>query len=188
MRSGWSQQVTAAVTGSVSDASGGAIIGARVTAKDLDRGTVWTTETNNEGFYNLPRLPIGRYEVRAESAGFQTSIHPTLILELNQTARVNFEMKVGEVTQTIEVTAAPPLLNTDTMQLGTVIDDKINQALPLATRNYIQLTLLVPGSTHPNPSTFTTGEGGFNSGRPYVNGNREQANNFLLDGLDNNQV
>ena len=184
----WAQQVTAAITGKVTDPSGGVIVGARVTAKDLDRGTVLQTATNDQGVYNLPRVPVGRYEIRAESQGFQTAIRPSLVLELNQTARVDFEMKVGEVTQTIEVSAAPPLLSTDTMQLGTVIDNKINEALPLATRNYIQLTLLAPGSTHPNPSTFTTGEGGFNSGRPYVNGNREQANNFLLDGLDNNQV
>ena len=185
----WAQQVTAAITGQVVDPSGAAIIGAKVTARDLDRGTVWDTETNSQGFYNLPRVPVGKYEIRAEATGFQTSVQTSLVLELNQTARVDFEMKLGEVTQTVEVSAAPPLLNTDTMQLGTVIDNKINEALPLATRNYIQLTLLVPGSTHPSPNWFTAAEvGGFGSGRPYVNGNREQANNFLLDGLDNNQV
>jgi hypothetical protein len=184
------QQVAAAITGKVVDPSGAAIAGAKVTAKDVDRGTVWETETNTEGFYNLPRVPVGSYEVRVEVTGFQRAVHPLIQLVLNQTARVDFEMKLGEVTQTVEVTAAPPLLNTDTMQLGTVIDNRTNEALPLATRNYIQLTLLVPGSIHPKPSTLTNGQGAgsFESGRPYVNGNREQANNFLLDGLDNNQV
>ena len=184
----WSQQVTAAITGKVVDPSGASIAGAKVTAKDLDRGTLWTGETNQEGFYNLPRVPVGRYEIRTEAQGFQTAVHPSIQLMLNQTARVDFQMQLGEVTQTVDVTAAPPLLQTETTQLGTVIDSKTNETLPLATRNYVQLTLLAPGSINPNPSTLTgpltTGSGG----RPYINGNREQANNFLLDGLDNNQV
>lgn len=182
------QQVTAAITGRVTDPSGAAIVGARITAKDLDRETIWAAETNAQGFYNLPRVPVGKYEVRAESTGFQTAVHSLIELVLNQTARVDFEMKLGEVTQTIDVTSAPPLLQTETTQLGTVIDSKTNETLPLATRNYVQLTLLAPGSINPNPQTLTgaltTGFGG----RPYINGNREQANNFLLDGLDNNQV
>ena len=185
---GWSQQVTGAITGKVVDPSGASVAGAKVTAKDLDRGTPWTTETNQEGFYNLPRVPVGRYEVRVEVQGFQTAVQPSIQLVLNQNARVDFSMQLGEVSQTVDVTAAPPLLQTETTQLGTVMDSKTNETLPLATRNYVQLTLLAPGSINPNPSTLTgpltTGSGG----RPYINGNREQANNFLLDGLDNNQV
>jgi len=184
----WGQQVTASITGKVIDPSSGIIVGAKVTAKDLDRGTLLTTETNASGFYNLPRVPIGSYEIRVEVTGFQTAIHPAVHLELNQTARVDFVMQLGEVTQTVEVTGATPLLQTDTMQLGSVINSKTNEDLPLATRNYIQLTLLAPGSVNPNPQTLTNGQTTANGGRPYVNGNREQANNFLLDGLDNNQV
>ena len=184
----WGQQVTATITGKVTDPSGAAIPGATVTAKDLQRGTAWPTVTNSEGFYNLPRVPVGTYEIRVELAGFKTAVHPAVVLELNQTARVDFEMKLGEVSETVEVTSAPPLLNTDTMQVGTIIDSKVNEALPLASRNYIQLTLLAPGTTNPDPSSMknplTTGQGG----RPYVNGNREQANNFMLDGVDNNHV
>jgi carboxypeptidase family protein len=184
----WGQQVTASITGKVTDPSNAIIAGAKVTAKDLDRGTQLTTETNTSGFYNLPRVPIGRYEIRVEVAGFQTAVHEPVQLELNQAARVDVVMQLGEVTQTIEVTGASPLLQTDTMQLGSVIDEKTNKDLPLATRNYIQLTLLAPGSVNPNPQTLTNGQTTANGGRPYVNGNREQANNFLLDGLDNNQV
>src|SRR2546426_8835010 len=98
-------------------------------------------------------------------------------------------MNLGQVTQTVEVTGAPPLLSTDTMQLGTVIQSQPVAALPLSTRYYVELTLLAPGSVHPNPQEMSAGTGsGFGAGRPYINGNREQANNFLLDGLDNNQV
>jgi len=186
----WGQQVTAAITGKVTDRSNTAIVRARVEAKDIARGTVWTTETNAEGFYNLPRIPVGSYEVRVEMAGFQTAVHSLFELVLNQTARLDFQMQLGALKQTVEVQGAAPLLNTDTMQVGAVIGSKITVALPLATRDYIQLTMLVPGSVHPNPAAFTDGTtaGSDSSGRPYVNGNREQANNFLLDGLDNNQL
>ena len=99
-------------------------------------------------------------------------------------------MQLGAINQTVEVQGTVPLLDTDAMQLGAVLESKTNEALPLATRDYIQLTLLVPGTVHPDPSAFTngTGTGSLGSGRPYVIGNREQANNFLLDGIDNNQV
>jgi len=189
---GWvplaAQQVTASITGQVTDPSGAAVAGATVTAKDQDRGTVWPTTTNENGYYNLPRLPIGRYDIRVESAGFQQSVHPVISLEMNQVARIDFTMKIGEVTETVEVSEAPPLLQTQSTMVGTIIDSKTNESLPLATRNYVQLTLLAPGSVHPDPSTMTNGSATGGGGRPYVNGNREQANNFLLDGLDNNQV
>src|SRR2546425_6608863 len=183
------QQVTAAITGRVADPSDAVIPGAKVTAKDVARGTVWTTETNTEGLYNLPRVPVGTYEIRVEAPGFQTAVHPPIELVLNQTAPVDVQMNLGQVTQTVEVTGAPPLLSTDTMQLGTVIQSQPVAALPLSTRYYVELTLLAPGSVHPNPQEMSAGTGsGFGAGRPYINGNREQANNFLLDGLDNNQV
>ena len=182
------QQVTAAITGKVTDPSDAPIGNAAVTAKDVARGTTWTTETNALGFYNLPRVPVGSYEIKVEAKGFQTAIHPPVQLELNQTARVDFQMKVGQVTETIEVTGAAPLLQSETTQLSTVIGSKTNEQLPLATRNYVQLTLLAPGTTHPDPSSMTSPLTTGNGGRPYVNGNREQSNNFLLDGVDNNQV
>ena len=187
--SAWGHQAGAAIIGKVIDPSEAPLAGAKVTATDVARGTVRTTETNIEGFYNLPRLPVGSYEVRVEMAGFQTAVRPPIELVLNQTARLDFQLKLGQITQTIEVVGEPPLLSKDSSQLGVVIDSNTHQSLPLATRNYIQLTLLVPGSVHPDPQTFTDGNvTGFWSGRPYVNGNREQANNFLLDGLDNNEV
>ena len=95
---------------------------------------------------------------------------------------------MGQASETIDVTSAPPLLHTDTTQLSTVIDSHTNVDLPLLSRNYIQLALLAPGSVHPDPQTLTSGDGPSGAGRPYINGNREQANNFLLDGMDNNQV
>ncbi len=183
------QQVTAAILGAVTDPNGAPVAKAKVTARDEARGTVWTTETNSEGVFNLPRVPVGSYEVRVEVQGFRAAVRPHVQLELNQTARLNFNLVIGEITQVAEIAGAlPPLLQTDTTQLGTVIDSRTNVALPLASRNYIQLTLLAPGSVNPNPGSLTGAGTTANSGRPYINGNREQANNFLLDGLDNNQV
>jgi len=182
------QEVTAGITGTITDPSGAPIPNAKVTATDTVRGVPYATTTNNVGVFDLPRIPIGTYDVTVEAQGFATAIQKGILLELNQRARLDVKLQVGPFTQTIEVTGAAPLLQTDTMQVGTIINNKINQDLPLATRNYIELTLLAPGVNNPNPSSLTSGLTTANSGRPYVNGNREQSDNFLLDGLDNNQV
>ena len=182
------QEVTAAVVGTVTDPSGSAIKNATVTATDADRGTVWTTQTNDAGAYTLPRLPIGTYSVKVTASGFETAVHPPFTLVLNQTARVDVQMKMGQVSETVEVTSAAPVLQTESTQVNTIIDSQTNDLLPLATRNYVELTLLAPGSVSPDPANFNNGDNTASGARPYINGNREQANNFILDGMDNNQV
>ena len=97
-------------------------------------------------------------------------------------------MKLGQVSETVEVTGSAPILQTDRTEVGTIIDSTTNEALPLATRNYVQLTLLAPGAITPSPDGFNNGDNTASGSRPYINGNREQANNFILDGMDNNQV
>src|SRR5437016_14532335 len=103
---GWSQGPTAAINGQVTDASGAAVPTAKVTAKDLDRGTSWPTQANDQGYYNLPRLPIGNYEVRVEANGFQTAVQRSVQLVIDQVAKIDFQLQVGQVTQTAEVTTA----------------------------------------------------------------------------------
>jgi len=183
-----SQEVTAAINGQVTDPSGAAVSGAKVTVKDLDRGTVFPATTDSAGRYNLPRIPVGSYEVRVEDAGFQISVKSPVVLLLNQVAKLDFALVVGNVNQTVEVSSAAPILQTETTALGTVLDARTNVSLPLATRNYNQLTLLAPGSVTTDPSEFTGAQTTFSSGRPYINGNREEENYYLLDGMDNNQV
>jgi len=184
-----SQDVTASIVGKITDSSGAPIKGAAVTATDAERGTVWTAQTNEAGAYNLLRLPVGSYTVKVTSPGFQTALEPAFTLVLNQTARVDVQMRVGRVSETVEVTGAAPVLKTDTTEVDTIVDARTNDNLPLATRNPVQLTLLAPGAVTVDTKSLNLGsntaEGG---GRPYINGNREQANNFLLDGMDNNQV
>ena len=181
------QDVTATITGTVTDPAGAPILGATVSAKDTDRGTVWTSPTNETGSYNLIRIPIGTYDLRVEAKGFQTAIHAPFTLVLNQTARVDIQMKMGAVTQTVEVTGETPLLQTQSTEVSTLVDAATVTSLPLAARNYIQLTLLSPGATTVNPSSMQFPQNMIGSGRPYINGNREQANSFLLDGQINNE-
>jgi hypothetical protein len=188
MQPAWGQQVTAAITGTVVDPGGAPISGATVTATDTERGTVNTTKTNDAGVFNFARIPIGTYEVRTTATGFETAVQPPFTLVLNQTGRLDVKMKVGAVTETVQVTSELPQLQTDTTQVSTLIDNNTVNSIPLATRNYVELTLLAPGSVTPDNSTFNNGDNTANGGRPYINGNREQANNFILDGMDNNQA
>src|SRR6202034_1862153 len=120
--------------------------------------------------------------------GFATVAYPAFALSLNQVARIDVTMKVGQVSEIVEVTGAAPVLKTEATQVDTIIDAATNDALPLATRNYVELTLLSPGAVHPDPSMFNNGDNVNTGARPFINGNREQANNFLLDGMDNNEV
>lgn len=182
------QQVTATITGRVTDPSGAPIANAKVSATSIERGTVYPTATNADGYFNLQYLLVGTYNVKVENAGFQAATQSNVTLQMNQVAKLDFQLQVGNVQTTVEVTASAPVLQTESTLLGQVIDSRTNTTLPLATRNYVQLTLLTAGSVHPDPSSFTNGQTTSSSGRPYVNGNREQANNFILDGLDNNQV
>jgi hypothetical protein len=185
----WGQDVTASITGTVSDPSGAAVVGATVTAKSVERGITYTAVTNESGIYRIAQLPVGSYELKVEKTGFASVAYEAFVLTLNQVARVDVALKVGQVTQTVEVTGAAPVLKTEATQVDTIINAATNDNLPLASRNYVQLTLLAPGTVSTDPASFTSGNNtSFYSGRPLINGNREQANNFLLDGMDNNQV
>ncbi len=182
------QQTMGAITGTVTDPSHAPVPGATVTAVSVAQGTRYVAITNAAGIYNLPRVPVGQYTVTVRSNGFQTAAHSAFTLVLDQTASINFQLRVGSVSQTVEVTSAAPILQSQTTQVSTIVNSRTIMTIPLATRDYVQLTLLAPGTVQPNPSSMTNGQATFNGGRPYVNGNREQEDNFLLDGADNNQV
>src|SRR5271157_7691 len=185
----WAQEVTASITGTITDPSGAAITGAKVTTTSQERGVTYTAITNDSGLYRISQLPVGTYVLKVEKSGFAVASYPPFVLTLNQVARIDIALKVGKTTETVEVTAAAPVLERETTQVDTIINAATNDNMPLASRNYVQLTLLVPGSVSTDPSSFTSGNntGGYGA-RPLINGNREQANNFLLDGMDNNQV
>jgi hypothetical protein len=194
LKPAWGQEVTATITGSVTDPSGAPVVGASVLAHDVERGTTYPTRTNDVGVFNLARLPVGNYEIKVDATGFQRAEQPPITLVLNQVARFSFQLKVKGANQVVEVFDEAPALQTDSTQVGTLIDAKTNDNLPLASRNFVQLTLLTPGALTIDPQTMNTGSqtsqqiAGNGGGRPYINGNREESNNFLLDGVDDSQV
>lgn len=180
------QEVSAGITGHVADPTGASIVGASVVAKDLDRGTEWPTKTNADGIYAFPRIPVGRYQLRVEAQGFKTYVNPDIVLEVNQRARIDVSMEIGATSESVSVTGEAPLLQTDTTQVGAVISSNTIENTPLISRNPVALTLLTAGVVTPDPNSFNNGVRSAGGGRPYVNGNREESNNFLLDGVDNN--
>jgi hypothetical protein len=184
-----SQEVTATIVGTITDPSGAAVAGATIKANSVDRGVSYNAETNGAGLYRISELPAGNYTLTVEKAGFSTVSHAAFVLSVNQVARFDIALTVGKVSETLEVTGVAPVLETDATQVGTVINAATNDNLPLASRNYVQLTLLAPGAVTTDPSSFNNGNNTAGlGGRPLINGNREQSNNFLLDGMDNNQV
>jgi hypothetical protein len=183
----WAQDVTATITGTITDPSGATIVGATVTAHDTDRGTAWTSVTNEAGIYNIIRVPVGNYDLKVEANGFQTAVHAPFTLVLNQTARIDAAMTIGAVSATVEVKGEAPLLQTESTEVSSIVDAHTITTLPLAARNYVQLSLLSPGATTVNPSSLSQPQLMTGAGRPDINGNREQAVGFLLDGIVNQE-
>ncbi len=181
------QTGTASITGLVTDETGGTLPGVTVTATNQATNAVHVAVTNEAGNYTITPVNIGAYVVKAELTGFRTATTAAITLEARQIARLDFRMTVGAVAETLEVIGAPPILQTETTAVGEVLSGNTVQSLPLNGRNAAQLPLLLPGAVTYNPRGFTN-IGAANSNRPIVNGNREQTNNFTLDGLDVNET
>jgi Carboxypeptidase regulatory-like domain len=182
-RTGFAQTYTATVTGTVVDPGGAAVPKVQVVAVNQATKLEYKTETGDAGVYRLPFLPIGAYVVTAELSGFKKVVSSAIQLEVNQTARIDLTLELGAVTDEVTVSGTSPVLQTENPTVGHVISGSTTVGLPLNGRNFQQLTLLIPGTITPNPGGFTGPglQGG--QGRPFVNGNREQGNAFLLDGI-----
>ena len=184
----FAQTITGSVTGTVTDASGAAMANVKVTATNTGTGIANTTQTNASGIYNFPFLQVGNYTIAAENQGFKKAIIGPFKLEVNQTARLDVKMEVGDITQSVEVTEVGPLLQTETQATGDTLSSTKLTSIPLNGRNFASLTLLIPGAISTSPNAMNTVARFQGSGsRPQVNGNREQTNNFILDGVDINQ-
>ncbi|HKT11953.1 MAG TPA: carboxypeptidase regulatory-like domain-containing protein [Terriglobia bacterium] len=178
------------ISGTVKDTSGALIPGASLTI--INTGTQQTTRlsTNNSGIYVATNLPIGKYTITIQKSGFSRSIHTNVTVSVNQTARVDIVLQVGQLTQTVQVSAAPPLVQSESSSLGTVETERRIVDLPLNGRNFISLAYLGPGANTAPPGANVSG-GVFEDVRANegltVNGISASQNNFLMDGVDNNE-
>jgi len=176
------QTITSAITGTVTDPTGATVPNAKITARNAATSVTFTAQSNSSGIYSFPFLPVSEYTVTVEQTGFKRSSVGPFKLEVSQTARIDIRLELGDTTQTVEITDVAPVLQTESTQTGDTISSQKLTSLPLNGRNFVSLTLLIPGAVSPNPS----GMNGRLGARPYVNGNREQTNNFMLDGVDVN--
>lgn len=187
---GWAQTVTGTVTGIVTDSSGAVVSGATVVAHNLDTGVDSNATSDAAGSYRISFLPIGPYEVTVTAQGFEKDTVPEFHLEALQTATFNVTLVPGSVSTTVSVSAEAPILNTNDPTLGSTITANTIRNIPLNGLDFSALTLYVPGSVS------TAGTGGTTSierstyytDTVNINGNRAQANNFTLDGIDMNET
>src|ERR1035437_7450021 len=177
----WAQKDAGAIVGLVRDASGAVVQGAKVTVEDVDRGVQMTLSTNDQGEYVASPLHIGRYKVTVEKTGFKKAVSEVVELNVQGRVAINMALQVGQISEVMLVTGAAPLLETETSELGQVVDQKRVSNLPLNGRNFAQLALLSAGTAPSEPGARDEGGFGFSS-----NGARSLQNNFLLDGGDNN--
>jgi hypothetical protein len=186
----WAQVTTGRIVGIVTDPSGSRVPGVAVTVTEIETSTSTTVNTDSEGSYSATNLKIGTYKAAFKKEGFEQSIESSVDVGIGQVVRLDVALKVGGVTQTVEVTGAAPLLQTDTSSLGTIEDEKRIVELPLNGRNFFKLAYLGPGANQGATGT-SAGAGSTDNNRPgislSVNGLRIFDNNFLLDGLDNNE-
>ncbi len=166
------------LVGNVTDPTGAAVAGARVTATNLDTGVSRQTATNETGYYEFPLLPPGRYRLTAEQTGFRRAATADFVINTGTRPRMDLRLELGEVTETVEVVAAAPLVNATTTDLGVAMQPSMIEALPLNGRNFQQLVGLQAGVVA-NPSSSAGGRGGIE-----FHGASALGNALLLDGVD----
>lgn len=191
----FAQTESARIQGTVADANGAALAGATVTIRSTGTGREVKVTTRDDGTYSALALQPGQYQIEVGQANFKTT-KQDVTLEVAQTAVLNFTLETGEVSETVTVTADIPQIETATSAIGQVIQGREAVELPLNGRNVLELARLSPGVTQGVPAGFATGVSGNaetyrgrNTGGAAlsVNGQRTQANSFLLDGVDNNE-
>jgi hypothetical protein len=185
----WAQVPTAELTGTVTDPTGAVVAGAQVVITNTATNAQRSTLTNAAGVYIAPALQPGTYSVRITQAGFRAAHRSDIILQVSQTARLDVQLEVGNVTETVEISALSEVLDTDTTTVGTVIETRRIEDLPLNGRNYLQLANLVPGGTIYGPSnSIAIARGGGGPRADFqlnLSGQRLQFNHFMLDGVEN---
>jgi len=189
------QTDTGRVTGIVTDPTGAVVPDTTVKLTNTDTGAIQTLTAGSDGNFTFSAVPRGNYKVEASHAGFQ-SVNQSFVLQVSQIQTVEFKMPVGASSETVEVNDAAPVVDLSTSSTGSVIEGKQVTDLPLNGRNFTSLANLIPGVTrgafnsdasgrNGNVETFRYSDSG--GGALAVNGLRQQSNNFILDGVDNNE-
>jgi len=137
---------TGTITGTITDPSGAVVNKAHVLVRNEETNALRDAETNDDGDYTVALLPPGRYQVAVESPGFRRSIIHGVGVYVDQTVRLDFPLQVGALSEEVNVTDTPPIVQTDTSTLGQVVNNRLVQDLPLNERNFLTFALLVPGS------------------------------------------
>jgi len=173
---------TGTILGTVKDQTGAVVPGAKVTVTNEGTSFSLVTTTGPDGSYTFTPLKIGTYTVSAEAQGFAKAVQTHSALNINQSLVVDLTLKPGAITQTVEVTSAPPPLQTESASVGQVVSQQSINDLPLNGRNFTFLAQVVAGVNTPQPDT----RGNAANGAFSANGLRPAQNNYLLDGIDNN--
>ena len=170
----------ARIIGSVRDQTGAIVPGATVTAKNQETGLTRTDVSDDKGDFRLPALPPGLYQVSVELSGFGTETRPDILLTIEQTASLAFTLKPASVAENVTVTGEAPIIDTNRSEVSTAVSTKQIQDLPVASRRWIDLVMLVPGTSQDNIRGF------FYRGNANIGGGtREYSNMSMVDGVNN---
>ena len=182
-------QSTATLQGTVTDAKGAVLPNATVVAKNRSTSAERTVQTDTNGYYQISALPVGVYSVEVRVQGFKTQVADSVTLEVAKTAVQNFQMDVGAISEQVLVSSDVPVIETATVSVGTVINQRTVQEIPLNGRHFVDLGLLIPGSVTPPQNGFLTaplrGQGSFAFNTA---GNREDTVNFMINGVNLNDM
>ncbi len=186
----FSQVTTGSILGTVHDSTGAVVPNATITITDTGKGTISTKQTNSSGDYDVPFLIPGTYTVSVEMPGFKRSVSSNVVLDIDQKARVDFDLQAGGATETVQVNTVPPLLRLDSSELGEVVGKQQVENLPLNGRNFASLVYLVPGVTAGQAGENLSGSSSFNP-RAASNfnalGSQANTNAWLVDGIVDNE-
>lgn len=178
------QSTNATITGFITDPTKAAVAGVKVDVMNMDTNVHYTATSNQEGSYSVANLPPGPYRIEVEKAGFKTIVKSDLILHIQDTAAINFEMAVGSVSETVTVQAGGLVINTTDGSVSTVVDHTYVENMPLNGRSFQDLILLTPGVVTSSPQSSLSSIG--QQGEFSVNGQRTESNYYSVDGVSAN--
>jgi len=184
------QVSTADILGTVSDSSGAVLVDAKITVENPDTNLIRTATTNGSGNYVISLLPAGRYNIKVEHPGFRAANLNSIVLAIGDRARQDIRLEVGQATESVEVSAQAAALQSDSAVVGNLITDRVVQDTPLNGRNFVRLAQLGAGTNESVPNAMSSGNRPDDRRRTSavsVNGQRDYANSYLIDGMDDNE-